>query len=322
MVVLGELVGNGPFVMSERGETNATLAANPFWSGPRGNVQEIAVDIRQPFDLLDEWDAGRHSFLFSLDLPETPSMSDSVLRSFPGLGVEYVGFSARPPFTDERVRKALAHGFDRARLLEEWRNQPALGGILPPAMPGHTHELALGYEPATARTLLAEAGFPDGRGFPELRLVLPEQGFGDETRRKVEAAWESQWRDLGVHVRLDWVPFESVGSEADADATMCSWGWVTDYPDPLGMLVPFLASSPYIARDDEVMSLLERARAARSRDERLRLCREADRRLVAEQAFVVPATYNTWFLLHRPWLDGFWVHPMGMAPLDGVVVRR
>ena len=133
----------------------------------------------------------------------------------------------------------------------------------------------------------------------------------------------SQWRDLGVRLRQEWVPFESAPAQADAEATGLGSGWFADYPDPLGMLAPFLATtSDYLGRDDEVMSLLGRAGSVRSQDERLRLCREADRLLVAERAWLVPMVYPTWFLVHRRWLEGFWLHPMGLASLGDVVVRR
>jgi hypothetical protein len=60
----------------------------------------------------------------------------------------------------------------------------------------------------------------------------------------------------------------------------------------------------------------------RARDERLELYRATDRRLVAERVWVVPAFYDRWELWRRPHVDGLWAHPMGIGPLDSVVVRR
>jgi ABC-type transport system substrate-binding protein len=101
------------------------------------------------------------------------------------------------------------------------------------------------------------------------------------------------------------------------------WGWVSDYPDPQGMLGSFLESQPrMVPQDDELLGLLGRAQSLRARDQRLELYRAVDRRLVEEDAWVVPAFYDSWEVLRRSYVDGIWAHPMGIGPLEGVVVRR
>jgi ABC-type transport system substrate-binding protein len=87
------------------------------------------------------------------------------------------------------------------------------------------------------------------------------------------------------------------------------------------MLGTFVTSMP-ITPDDELSRLLEQARSLRARDERLDLYRKADRRLVAESVSVVPTIYDSWFVVHRPHLEGMWTHAMGIGPLDEVTVHR
>jgi oligopeptide transport system substrate-binding protein len=237
------------------------------------------------------------------------------------LSTEYLGFSDNAPFDDVRVRRALAHGLDRAPLVADSANPPAYGGFLPPAMPGHSHDLAPKYDIDRARALLAEAGYPDGRGLPEIRLVHADPGFGPDFRRDTEAKWESQWRELGVRMRQEALDFDDVRPAVEVGPSLWIWGWVSDYPDPDGMLETFAASMP-ITRDGELSRLLEQARVLRTRDERLELYRRADRRLVAELVRVVPTIYDSWYVVHRPHVDGMWTHPMGIGPLDELVVRR
>jgi len=219
------------------------------------------------------------------------------------------------------VRQALAHGLDRRLLVQDTNGAPAYGGFLPPAMPGHSHDLALRYDIRRARTLLAEAGYPDGRGLPELRLIHADPGFGADFRRHEEAKWTPQWRELGVRVRQEWVSFDDVPAEVRVGPSILAWGWVGDFPDPDGMLSTFAAShaiTPHLG----VSMLLEQAHSSRDRDARLNLYRTADRIIVSERTWVVPTIYDRWGITYRPHVEGIWAHPLGMGALDDVVVHR
>jgi ABC-type transport system substrate-binding protein/class 3 adenylate cyclase len=316
-------VGNGPFVVDAVDHERADLVANPLWQGPRGNVGTITVRFLDPHAAVDEWSAGGLDYLFVPRLFGLADAADTEVTRAPLLSVEYLGFSRRSPFDDERVRRALAHGLDRAPLVAGSGDLPAYGGLLPPAMPGHSHDLAPVHDLVLARRLLAEAGYPEGRGLPELRLVHPDPGLGDSLRREIAARWDRQWRELGVRVRQDWAPFEQVDAEVSRDASFWEWGWISDYPDPHGVIGGLLEQrlTP-AAHDEDLRSLVDRAAPLRSRDERLQLYRDADRKLVAEQVWMVPISYSNWHLLHRPWVSGLWTHPFGMGPLDDVVVRK
>lgn len=318
------LVGNGPFVVQEIDEKRAKLGVNRFWHGSRGNVDAISVRLLDPFEAMDEWRAGELDYLFLRPYVANNFFEDAVdthALPVPLLSLQYLGFPPHPPFGDQRVRKALAYGLDRTQLLAGPGDLPAQGGILPPAMPGHSHDLALAHDPALARTFLAEAGYPDGRGLPELRLVHPAVGVPNALRGEIEARWAGQWRELGVRLRQEWVPFEQVQAELSRDASFWDWGWVSDYPDPHGVIGILVAQQLFPVQDSEdVRGLLDKARTLRSRDDRLQLYRDADRKLVAEEVRIVPTFYDSWYVLHRPWVRGLWAHPLGMGPLDDVVV--
>jgi oligopeptide transport system substrate-binding protein len=170
--------------------------------------------------------------------------------------------------------------------------------------------------------LLAEAGYPDGRGLPELCLVQLDPGIGERERAHLQARWVDQWRELGVELRQEWVPEEHVREAAMREGCFLKLAWISDYPDPQGLLrgLPELEWTPLPS--ERVRALVERAGASQSRDERLKLYREADRRLVAEEVWTVPVDYSSWYVLHRPWVSGLWAHPLGIGPLDDVVIKR
>ena len=315
-------VGNGPFVLAETADDHALLTASPEWDGPRGNLAEIKIDFGAPADVVDEWRTGRFDFLLDADLPSLTDTAHTLELLVPLPGTGYLAFSDRSkPLDDTRVRRALAHGLDRARLTKDTQLQPALGGFIPPALPGHSHDLALPYDLDRARALLAEAGYPNGRGLPELRLLHTDLGgLTEGLRRDREARWQ-QWNDLGVRLRQEWYqPTQTVDYSQFAQADLWEWAWSTDYPDPDGMLRTFLETFP-IGRDTETDRLIKRAHSLISKDERLELYRQADRRLVAEQAWLVPAYHRLIHLVHRPWLEGAWTSPVTVSPLNDIVTR-
>jgi ABC-type transport system substrate-binding protein/class 3 adenylate cyclase len=317
-------VGNGPFTVVEADDDHARLVASPEWTGVRGNVAEIDIAFRAPVDVAEDWREGRFDYLMELGrLPSIAGAPNTVEVPVPLPGTRYISFGhGRPPLDDERVRRALAHGLDRVSLTRGTRLLPALGGLIPPAMPGHSHDLGLPFDLDRARTLLAEAGYPNGRGLPELQLLHADIGFSDSYRRVEEARWQQQWGELGVRLRQEWRSWSDPRDFAAqfGDADLLEWGWNADYPDPDGMLGSLLESVP-VSRDAETEALLARARALRSRDERLALYRAADRRLVAEQVLMVVPCYDSLSVVHRPWIEGFWGSPVSVAPLSDIVVR-
>jgi ABC-type transport system substrate-binding protein len=318
-------LGNGPFVVRDLAEEHVVLAANPEWRGPRGNVGEVAMRFDQlPYD---DWPTGHYDLLFlgadEPDLRATPETSEIPL---PVLGTYYLGFnSTQTPLDDERVRRALAHALDRDLWVRGTRNRPAYGGFLPPAMPGHSHDLAPAYDLERARALLSEAGYPGGRGLSELRFLhLGHGAYHEAIRGKHETRWQ-QWSELGVTLRHEWVdvgdPFEPRVIEG---VHLWEWGFSADYPDPdglIGTLVEWFRRWDVPGRSVELEQMVESARTLRSRDERLALHREIDSQLVAERVIVVPVAYDSAYIAHRPWLEGLWASPIAISPFNEVVVR-
>src|SRR5207248_4246087 len=75
------------------------------------------------------------------------------------------------------------------------------GGLIPPSLPAHSHDLVLAFDPARARQLLSEAGFPGGRGLRPLRLLSGTGWSQDVPEWAIE-----QWAELGVSVQLEVLP--------------------------------------------------------------------------------------------------------------------
>jgi oligopeptide transport system substrate-binding protein len=187
------------------------------------------------------------------------------------------------------------------------------GGAIPPAMPAHSHRVGLEYDLEKARALLDEAGYPHGKGLPELTLVVPHW------LQPVEPIHEL-WKPIGAHVNVVASKVHVTG-EVLRDAHMWWSGWTADYPDPDGFFRGLLRLSVWpFYRDDDILELLERGRSLRDQGERMRVYHEVDRLWVGEHAAILPIAYPRSILLRRPWVKGLWASPLSRAHLDTVVV--
>ena len=310
------LVGNGPFVLAERDGSRALLAASPTWFGDRGNVRELEVDFRaNPEEAKARW-RDRHYDALPFAAPE--ESADTVVQNDPAMSTCYLAFRGdRAPLDDPRVRRALAHAVDRRRFAErsEVLGDPAgAGGFIPPTMPGHSHRVAPAHDQELARASLAEAGYPDGRGFPELAVgqllgYLPALDIAE------------QLAEFGVRVNVVEAPLneflEFIGREADAFV----WAWTADFPDPAGMIAPFMETVPGVYSDGRIQDLLDRGRSLRDQNERLTTYREAERLWIDEQVALVPLQYFRRTSLVRPWIEGFWQNALVTSTFAEVVVR-
>lgn len=331
----GVLVGNGPYLLSEwlPGE-KVVLVKNPVYQGlSRGNVQRIEAPlIGELAPLLELFERGQLDGINLINVdPETIHQLFRAYRQefrlAPMLSTLYLSFRAdRAPFEDERVRKALVQAVDRRQIFRQVgavQYTPALGGFLPPGMPGHSPSIGLGVDHGAAQQWLAEAGFAGGRGFPPVELVYT----GDSKANPIPATLQRMWKDvlgIAVHiVGLTWGEFMERQEHDPPDMTIS--GWLADYPDPDSMLRLIFHGREGLNlmrwRGLEFDELVEQAARITDRKRRLELYQLADRILVAEQAAVMPLSYAQGKQLLKPHVQ-FPRTPPSMLRLKHAVIQR
>jgi oligopeptide transport system substrate-binding protein len=328
---LDHIVTNGPFRLAawEQGES-MVLERNPAYHGRfTGNLQrvELPVLLGQSATLLQVYENSRLDAFFSFLLP--PAEWDRARQRYAGayvsgpvLATWYIGFDVnRPPFDDRRVRRAFSLATDRETLTHVALRGylfPATGGFVPPGMPGHSPGIGLPYDPEGARRLLAEAGYPNGQGFPVLDALVRDSPIAVSTIEYLQAQWLENLR-----VEITWKKTEW-GRLLDrlSRETPHMWvmGWSADYPDPDN----FLRVGSWRVRtgwqNEAFDGLVKGAQRVMDQEERMRMYQQADRILV-EEAPILPLLYVRFHLLVKPWVRKYPTSPMKVWFWKDVIIE-
>jgi ABC-type transport system substrate-binding protein len=232
----------------------------------------------------------------------------------------------QPPLDDIRIRRAIAHALDRKDWSDfrRWgeRYTALHGGIVPRGMAGHSPELGLPFDLERAQRLLAEAGYPGGKGFPVLKLYFP----GATVVRVHEDVKRQLAEGLGIVVETEAMP-PGVPWWRLADSHMMGGAWVADFPDPHN----FLGQSSFYRilkargwQHAHLDNLLEEAAHTTDRARRLAMYREADRILVNEEVVTYPVSYSMRGgggpELKKPWVQGLRYNALGYYSLKEIVI--
>jgi oligopeptide transport system substrate-binding protein len=207
------------------------------------------------------------------------------------------------------VRQAFNYAVNKEVIVREIArlgHVPAVGA-LPPWLPGYNPDLrGYDYNPGKARELLAEAGYPNGTGFPVVQLWSNQQA--DSTKAEL-AAYQRYLAAIGVPVELhfapDWRAFRARLEQGTAP--MFRLLWLADIPDPDNMLFPLLHSASStnrtFYRNPRVDQLLEQARKERDEAQRIALYREVER-IVLYDAPWITQHYTILEYLYQPYVQG------------------
>ncbi len=296
------IVTNGAFLLeSWRLNDKIRLRKNPrYWNHDAVRLNTVdALPISQANVALNFFASGVVDVI--LDKGLTPVTLIGELRkkpyfhTAPFLGNFFVRFNcSRKPWDDPRVRQAFSLVVDKQLIVEKITKAgeiPAFS-LVPPGTAGYQPPPGLGYGPDRARKLLAEAGYPGGRGFPPFAFLYNEGDANKFIGIELKSMFEQQ---LGVSMSLR--PQENkvyLNTMSNLDYDLARSSWVGDYNDPNTFMDMWVTgggnnrtgwSSPVY--DDLI------ARAAREFDKgkRFDLFRRAEAMLISEQAAICPLYY-------------------------------
>ena len=305
----GNIVSNGAFRLKEwKLNRRITIEkSDTYWDAE--NVRLNGVVFYPTENIVTEermFRAGQLHYTGSLPLDKIPvyqAMKNTPYVRAPYLGTYYYLLNVtRPPLDDVRVRQALSMTVDRERLnatVLQNANVPAYS-ITPPGTLGYQPPQVFSYDVAKAQQLLADAGYPDGEGWPGLELIYNTS----ESHRKVAVALQQMWKDaLNIDITLsnqEWKVYLDSVNQLDFD--IARRGWIGDYVDPNNFLDLFLSgggnNSTGFADEHYDHMILQQAPRAKTRQERFKIFHAAETLLMEQMPIIPIYTYTSQHLIH------------------------
>ena len=334
-------ISNGAYKMTSR-VTNSEIVMekNEYYYG----VDTLGPD-KITFKLMDDanamlsgFNSGELDFIERMPTDEVAGLlASGDLKIVDYIGTYYVCYQTqKAPFDDPRVRQAFTLAVDRTYIVEQitQTGQVEAGGYVPAGVydaagaTGDDFRTVGGdyYAPTDAdyeancekaRELLAEAGYPNGEGFPVVTYLYNT----DDSHKAVAEALQNMWQtQLGVTVQLDnqeWATF--LQTRKDGDYSIARNGWIADYNDPMSFLDMWLTGggnndAQYSNADYD--ALIQQAKASADPAERMDLMHQAEDILVGQDWVVNPLYFYTQKYMLADGIQGMYYTPLGYFFFD------
>lgn len=304
------IVTNGPYRLTEWvGNDHILLDKNPTYYDS-ANVQIERVRMWM-VDWTTAWQMYLDGQLDTAGVPGDASLDPALRQEVhiqPMPRTYYYGFSiSQAPFDDALVRKAFSAATNRRGLIND-----VLGDGLPaltftaPGVFGHVDGYAEGvgipYNPTQARQWLADAGYPNGQGLPQITLwFAPVRGH----QFIAEYIRDNWYTTLGVSVTLQSLPWRDyLDQVSNGQFQVWSLNWFADYPDANNFLNDAVDRERFGNWSNATYeSLLDQAALEQDPDARKALYRQAEEILVETDAVMVPLYYVVWVVATKPYLE-------------------
>ena len=325
-------IGNGPYKMTEwvPGSHMIYERNKNYWDYKNLGANKIKfVLMEEDTSILNAFQNGEIMFADSMPQDEIDAWRDKPEFNLEGqLGTYYISFNVqKAPLDDARVRKALTLAVDRefiCREIGKTGQEPAGAFVatgLSDADPSKEFREVGGnyYDPsgaayeanlAEAKKLLADAGYPDGKGLPNIEYLYNE-GTGHQA---IGEALQDMWKKIGVNVNLvsqEWGTF--LNTRKNGEYYIARNGWLSDYNDPISMLDMWITDG---GNNDAQWSnaqydeLISKVKSSTNPEERFKMMHEAED-IIFDESMLCPIYYYVDLFLLNQKVEGFWSSPLG-----------
>ena len=298
----GNIVGNGAFQLKEwKINRRITVERNPhYWNAENVRLNQVVFYPTENITTEERmFRAGQlhYSGIPSDKIQAYSQSDDPSLRIQPYLGVYFYRLNVdKPQLSDKRVRRALGMTINRDQLVSQITKggQIPAYAITPPGTMGYYPESDLTFDPEGAKKLLAEAGYPNGEGFPTTEILYNTS----EGHRKIAVALQQMWKKhLNIDVVLlnqEWKVYLDTVSNHHYEIARA--GWIGDYVDPNNFLDMFLCNGgnnrTRWCNPEYDQIILQQVPKAKTHQQRLELFQKAETILLDEMP-VIPIYIST-----------------------------
>ena len=337
-------MGSGPYELASYTGTQAVLTKNPhyFMVDQYGNhypyLDKVVLNVNKDDQLSGmHFQNGQTAFLgWNMDgsIPSSlypkfmsdPTLSKDIITQ-PQNSVRYLGMNNKmKPFDNVLVRQAVEYAIDKQQILKLMNNRNVLADQpLPPGITGYVKSLApdatYTYDPAKAKQLLAQAGYPDG-----FTTTLYSDNNVDRT--KIDAAVQNMLQAVGIKVKIDAMDWNSFLALNEAGKTpFFQLAWVQDFPDASDFLNTLFNSNQPSANNSTLYSnpqvdqWLNQAQTMANGPDRFKLYEQATNQIMKDADWV-PMYYDKSIFAIQPWVHGFYINPTLMDPLQAIWIDQ
>ena len=315
--------GTGPYQFRQwrRGVSVDLDRYGGYWGGAPKIDGVSFVIVPNADTALSQYDAGELDFVDVYATAIRRVLRDDryakELIRVPRAQSTYLGMNQNlyAPFRDKRVREAVSIAIDRNAMVRGLYGGAAfvLNGVVTPGMPGHNPALAeIKFDPARAKKLMAEAGFPDGKGLPPVDITSTE-AFKDEI-----TYYANQFnRVLGMPVNVKVVERAThIRAMNAGEVAFFPWGWTADYTDAAYYLSQmWYGPSPYNRprwKNAEYDRLIEEALTVADDAKRYDLYHKAEKVLLDDWG-MAPVPMPASIALRKPNVRNVTLTPFGFS---------
>ena len=323
--------GTGPFRFVEwnLGQSVELDAFEGYWGGAPAIDGVNFLVVPDGNTAMSMYEAGELDLLYSdptlnRRILTDDSLADETLKAA-AAQIRYLGMNQTQyePFKDKRVREAVCLSIDKEAMIAGLYNGAALplAGQMTPGVAGYNPDLeGIPYDPDRARSLMAEAGYPDGEGLPPVKLVTTAPN------QNVHLYFASQFQEvLGMPVEVEIVERAThIRGMNAGEVPFFAWGWSAGYPDALYFLSQVWYGPSVYNRsrwqNDEFDALIEEAFVTVDNEARYALYHEAERILV-EDFGTCPTNIRMQIALKKPNVDGVTLSAFRLLPFGDVTIE-
>lgn len=347
-------VGTGPFMLEDFSGKGLRLKRNPnYWAKDQfGNQLPFLAEIELSYtknkrseliafrerkiDLVLEIPTEEvDNILGSLQEAQEGKTVKHKVDSKQSFSVTFLGMSQRnPAFKDVRVRQAINHAINRVNLVNYTllgEGYPVLNGFIPNTefFPANRVK-GPDYNVAKAKALLAQAGFPNGNGFPIMTIYV--SGNKDAANHLLAKGIAQQLKEnLGISVFVELIDFEKRNQYVKSGkASMWVSGWIADYPDGESFLSIFYGKyapmnsefmNPFKYRSQKFDDLYDRMNKEQDPDKRTNIMVECDQQIV-DDAVVIPLTNDDFITMINSRVRNFKTNSLENLDFSNIFIKE